>query len=153
MSFKAREIAAELADELKIRMSALALSQTNDANGDPVITLGAGVALGRNAVIRVKAIEWALAKDSLGLPATIYTPHVIQIASEANYAATSDNVADTLTTADLLALLATCSKRGTRVEWWQEATGTPPAVTTFDTASKLKATYEAELYWGMKASQ
>lgn len=152
MSFKANEIRDELADELKKRLSDLAHVNSFDANANPMITIGAGSALGRNAVIVVKPIDWPLAKDVLGLPATVFTPHVIQLVTEANFAGTTDNVADPLLPQDILVLLSTICKRGTKVEWYQSATSVAPTTAAILTANK-KAEIEADLYWTSKSSQ
>lgn len=154
MSYKAVEIAAELADELKKRVTGLKLAESADASGNPVITLSDGTpAAGEKViVIRVGAIDWPLAKDVLGLTAMHFTPHTISICTEANFAGTTDNIADILTPAELLPVLAAVCKRGTRVEWYVSDNGTLPAVAQM-VAAKLKASYEAELFWGMQASQ
>jgi len=153
MSFKALELSAEIHDELKKRTSLL-IAESFDSNGDPVLTLSADAtpAAGEKViVIRTKAIDWPLAKDVLGLPSTVFTPHVIQVCTEANFAGTTDNVADILGPAELLPVLGTVLKRGTRVEWYQSANATLPATAQM-TSANFKAGFEAELYWGMKAS-
>jgi hypothetical protein len=155
MSFKALEISAELADELIKRLPSLIVTQAFDTNGDPVITCAADAtpATGEKViVIRTKAISWALAKDVLGLTSTVYTPHVIQVCTEKNYAGASDNIADILTPVELLPALLTVGKRGCRVEWFETANGTVPSATAIDSGTAT-AIYEAELYWGMLASQ
>ena len=157
MSYKAVEIARELADELKKRITTMPVQvESMDANGNVVLTLSADAtpAAGEKvAVIRVKPIDWSLAKDVLGNAQRVYTPDVIQLCTELNFAGTTDNVADILTATELLPLLGTILARGTRVEWHQTANGTVPSVAAIDAGTNLKASYEALLYWGMKASQ
>jgi hypothetical protein len=74
---------------------------------------------------------------------------VIQIAAEANGAGTAPFV----TKAHWLTVSATCEKRGTRVEYWEETNGTPPSITTFNTANKQITSFEPDLYFPMLSSQ
>lgn len=148
--YKSIALRAELADELKKRFSALAVVEGFDANGNPSLTMGAGVAAGRNAIIIVKAIDWPLAKDVLGLPATVFNPHVIQMVTEGEVTAGAG--ADALTTSDVLALFSVISKRGTRVEHYESAAGVAPTAAAA-IAGNLKASYEPDLYFTMKGSQ
>jgi hypothetical protein len=150
MSKKAQDLAHSLCSEIKIRKSDLVVVESVDSNGDPTILIGTGVASARNAVIRVKAIDWALAKDVLGLPATMFTPHVIQLCTESNPGAGAG--ADVLTAQDVQDLMVTIGKRGTRFEWYKTAFATAPTAAAM-IVGNLKATIEADLYWGMKASQ
>lgn len=150
MSYKAYELAAELQDELAKRLPTLAVVLGQDTNGDPTIAVGAGTPGGKNAFIRVKAIDWP-GTDALGLTQTVFTPHVIQIATEANYAGTTDNVADVLTPTELLPLLLTIGARGTAVEWYVETNGTAPVVGSL-TSTKLSASF-SPTPWGLKAQQ
>lgn len=149
---KSASLANDIADELKLRFAPLAVVESFDANSNPMISVGAGVAAGRNAIIIVKPIDWPLAKDVLGLPATVYNPHVIQLVTEANYAGATDSVADAVPPADLLKLLAVVTKRGTKVEWYQSATGVAPTAAAA-IAGNLKASIDADLYWGNLSSQ
>jgi hypothetical protein len=151
MSYKAYELAAELQDELSKRLSSLAVVLGQDTNGDPTIAIGAGTPGGKNAFIRVKAIDWP-GTDALGLTQTVFTPHVIQIATEANYAAAIDGVADNLTPTELLPLLLSVGVRGTQVEWYVETYGTAPTVSSL-AANKLSASYSPSAQWGLKAQQ
>jgi len=152
MSYKAQALAHDLADELKKR-STLTLVEGFDANGDPTIALGDGVAGHKNFFIRVKAIDWSLSKNVIGLTSEVFTPHVIQFATEKNYEATTDNVLDILGPTELLPVLGSILARGTKVEWYRSTNGTAPTVTTINDSTKLSATYEAHLYWTMKSGQ
>jgi hypothetical protein len=157
MSTKAIEMAQDLVDELKIRVKSTlpVVTESSDSNGNPVITLSADAtpAAGEKVVVlRIKPIDWALAKDVLGLASAVHTPHEIEICTEANFAGTTDNVADILTPVELLPVLLTVGVRGTRVKWYQSANATVPATGEM-TSGNLKATFESSLYFGMKASQ
>jgi|SRR5579859_7669792 len=123
---KASKMSAELADRLAIRLPGLALVQSTDASGNPVITIGAGSPGGENAVIRTIPVAWSLATDILGNTANIYTPHTMQVCVEANPAAGAG--ADPVPAGDLAKLLVQVSEMGTIVELYNTASGTAPTV-------------------------
>jgi hypothetical protein len=152
VDYKSVALSAEMADELKMRLSPLAVVEGFSTGLDPMLTIGAGVAGGRNAIVITKPIDWPLAKDVLGLTARVYNPHVIQLISEANYAGATDSVADTLSPADILTIQAVITKRGCKVEWYQSAAGVAPTGAAA-IAGNLKATFEADLYWNINSSQ
>lgn len=155
MSYKAIELSAELADELKKRCPSLLVTESADASGNPVITVSADAtpAFGEKViVIRTTGIDWSLAKDVLGLASPVYTPHVIQICTEKNYEGATDSVLDILGPTELLPVLLTVGKRGTRVEWYRTANGTVPSTAAMISAN-LAAAHEADLYSGMQSSQ
>lgn len=150
---KAISLARDLAEEIQKRLPTMTVATSFDSDGNPLVSVddGSPASGEASALIKVRPIDWPLAKDALGLASQVYTPHVIQLATEANYAATTDNVADNLTRAQLLAILGPCLQKGCRVEWYEETYGTPPAASTI-TGSKLKASYE-NLYYPMVQSQ
>jgi hypothetical protein len=152
---KALELAAELADELRKRVSDYAsITESSDASGNPLITLNADASPATTedvVVIRVRPRTWELAKDVLGTAQTVYTPHVIDVATEVSGVATG--IMDYVSVAHALQILTSCAKRGTRLELWEETNGTIPSETTFATAAKMKASIEAELYWPLLSSQ
>jgi hypothetical protein len=155
---KAIALSAELADELRKRVAASfpVITESGDANNNPVITLSADAtpAAGEKVIVlRIKALPYTLDKDVLGLASGQYTPHIIEMCTEANYAGATDNVADILTMVELLPVIAAVSARGTRVDAYVSTNGTVPSTTVLDDATKLVASYEAELYWGSLASQ
>jgi len=150
---KCLALAAELADELRKRVSNYAsFTESFDANGFPTISLNDGSAATTedNVFIRVRPREWALATDVLGTAQTVYTPSVIQIAVEGP--SSGVGLGRFVSVAHLFAILNACGLRGTRVEYWSETNGTVPSATTFNTASKMLASFE-DLYWNMQSSQ
>ncbi len=154
---KALATAEELKSELALRIPSLACVLTFDTDSSPVLTIGTNAAsatgaLVPGAVIKVMPITWALAKDILGLDSSVYTPHVVKICFEANYASTVDTVADTNSWAVLLPIVAACVMRGMRTEVYQSAFATAPAVAQM-TTSNLKSTYEPSLQYPMVSSQ
>jgi hypothetical protein len=152
---KAEVTARELLDILGKRVISTLPSQVQsvDSNGNPVITLSADAtpATGEKVVvIRVAPQTWT-ATDALGNTAINYGPHTVEICTELNYAATTDNVADILTPFELLPVIGDCVKTGCKVLWYSTANGTVPSSSAM-TAANLKASY-SDLYWGMQKAQ
>ncbi len=148
------KLADELVDELRKRVSDYVFTTGFDANGWPTISLTADATPATtedNVFIRIRPRDWNLQKDVLGLDQTVFVPSVIQLAVEAP--ASGVGLARFTSIAHALSLLTTCSKRGTRFEYWEETNGTVPTITTFNTGSKLKASIEPELYWPLIESQ
>lgn len=144
---KARMIALRLADELKLRVfPALAFAETTGTAGDPVINIGTGADRSASATIRVVPFPAPLAKDILGLTSPQVALHVVQLATEANFAGTTDNIADNLTRQQLMNILGPCVGTGCKVEWYEEADGTGPSETTID-PTKLKAEFTPNPYF------
>ena len=147
---KALAIANDLASELKQRQTALAVAQSFDTDGNPLIQVGAGTAGSKGGLIKVKPIDMPWAKDILGNAAEVYTPHVIQLGLEANPAGGAGaDVNDRGTSLLLYAILAT---RGTRVEVYESANGTAPTSATLVSAN-LKGSYDASVQFPMISSQ
>lgn len=146
---KARMIALKLADELKIRLSALALAEGTGSAGDPLLTIGAGSIGGANAIVRVIPTAFSLAKDILGNAANSYTPHTIQLCTEANPAGGSG--ADILTPQQVVSLTSAIDGFGATWEWYQSANGTAPTEAAM-IAGNLKATFDQNSYYKLAGS-
>jgi hypothetical protein len=143
---KASAIARELFDRLSKRLT-LAITEGVGTDGDPIITIGTGASASASALIRIVPKDWPLAKDSLGNAATIFGPHKVQLATEANPSAGAG--ADNLSRQQLTNILGECLSCGCQTEWYEEAFGTGPDETTID-AANLKATY-ADIYHPLAA--
>lgn len=141
---KALSLSEALYEEYRFRLSALTITKSFDSDGSPYISIGSGTPGEANAIVKTAPLPWTTAKDIFGNSANQYTPHVIQIVTETNYASTSDNIADALTTAQLLAVLAPALMKGCKLEWYQSSYGDSPDLDDI-TAAKLKATYETSL--------
>lgn len=129
------------------------ITESSDSSGNPVLTLSADAtpATGEKVVVvRVKPISMASMLNVLGSTQEVFSPHVIQICTEANYAATTDNVADILTPAELGPVIIACGRKGMTVEWYVSANGTVPATTQM-TSSNLKVTVQGNMYQGYVA--
>lgn len=156
-SAKALDIAAQLAESLALRCSAaglgtaLAVSTNFDSSGNPTILVGAASAGNAGAFIRVMNYPSPNSYDIIGNVAPVYTPHVIQVATEANPAGGAG--ADVNSLAQLGAVMLQCEVMGCRLELWQSANGTVPSVTTFGTASNLKLVFEANMYYPVVSDQ
>ena len=152
---KAIATARELADlwTKEVAGTLPILVQSFDSAGNPVITLSAdsSPATGEKViVVRVSPIAWT-ATDLLGNASQMFTPHQIEICTEANYESTTDTVLDILSPVELLPVIAEIVRRGTLVKWYVIANGTVPS-TAVMIAANLKATY-ADLYWSAQKAQ
>lgn len=150
---KAIRIAQALQEEIAKRLSTKTVSFGFDTDGHPYVTMNDGSAASgeANVYIKVRPFVWGVVTDVLGSAQQVYSPHVIQFCTEANYAATTDNVADNLTRAQLLACLAPCILKGCKLEWYQESYGTAPTSSTID-SSKLVASFD-DLSYPMVGAQ
>ena len=149
---KALAIARELIDlwTKEVSTSFASVAESFDTNGNPVITLSdGGPSAGEKvAVVRISPIAWT-ATDILGNASQVYTPHVIDLCTEANNAVGA--VADILTPTEILPILAEIVKRGTMVRWYVSPNATVPATTQM-TSGNLSASY-SDLYWSASKAQ
>lgn len=145
-TYKAQAIAHDLNDRLKSR--GYTTVESFDTDNCPLISIGSAAT---KVIIKVAAVLWPTAQDVLGNAALQYTPHVIQMASEANNAAGAG--ADNLARQEILDLNAQLSQMGTKVEWYEEAFGTPATAATCGDATKLKASWDPDNYRPMVSSQ
>jgi hypothetical protein len=150
LNAKSGEISAKLAGYLAVRLPALALVQSTDTDGYPLISIGAGTAGGANAIIKVLPQNWPLATDVFGNAANSYGPNSILVATEAD---STSSGADPLTPAQLLPILAQVALMGTHIDWYQSASGTAPTAATFATATNLKASFDTDVYYPLISSQ
>jgi hypothetical protein len=147
-----RELQDRWAKELASTLPTQVVSA--DSSGNPVLTLSADAtpATGEKVVvIRCLPVVGPGFTDVLGSTQTIFSPMRLQICTELNYAATTDNVADILTAVELLPVIAGCAKRGMVVEWYQSANGTVPSTTQISSTT-LKATWQPNLFQGIGGS-
>jgi hypothetical protein len=122
-----------------------------DANGDATITGndGSAVAGEFNCFIRCKGIDWSLSRNIIGQVSEVYTPTVIQLATEKD--PTGADSTHVLTRQQIGTLLGCILSRGTRVEWYTSATTVIPVIGTITGAADF--TWEASLQHGMRSSQ
>lgn len=154
---KALDLARDLMDvwAKEVNSTLPIITETFDSSGNPVITLSADAtpATGEKVVVvLIKPYSTGTAYDCLGLASPNYTPHIIQICTEANYASTLDNQADILTPVELLPIFMEVGKRCSLVEWHVTNNGTVPSEAAITAGTVLKASYR-DLYWGMQKAQ
>lgn len=155
-SEKAMQISRDLADVFAKQVAATlpVLTTGFTSEGNPYISLSADsspATTEKVVVIVVKPYATGTAKDVFGNTANAYCPHVIQFCTEANYASTDDNIADTLTAVELLPIISEIAKRGTYVEWHVTTRGTVPSAAAIVAGTALAATYKP-LYFGIQAA-
>ena len=176
-SAKAQDVSLQLVDRLTqlLKADMPYVSTTSDAGayhpGNPVTTFAQSAALAATpgdkiVVIRVRPLSWTQSKDVFGLQANVYCPTVIQICTETNPGyntggATGAALADVLSAADLLPVIAEAARTGCIVEWFQTAYGVAPTSAAIDTAetaaqggaggSGPSATYR-DLYWNIQSA-
>jgi hypothetical protein len=152
MTAKAVSIARDIASNLRLRQTALAVTESFDTDLLPVITVGTNVAKAPGAQIKVVPQDWPLAKDILGLTALAFGPHKIQIVLEANAEAGDADEDDVNSWAVLLPIIGECVLRGCRVEIYNSATADSPDLADI-TAGNLKASFDPHVQFGMIANQ
>lgn len=75
-------LARDIKEKLALEFPSVALTETYDSNGYPVINFGTITASGGGAVIRVKPSDDVSGIDSLGLTQRVYEPHLVQACLE-----------------------------------------------------------------------
>lgn len=150
---KALDIAYKLRDELRGRVQTSAYFVNDiqfDSDGSPYFTLGDAVPASheKNWIIKVRPVDWSLAKDVLGNTAIPYGPHVIQLAIEAGAAS---NFAD-FGYADLLQVLSSCAQQGCKLELYARTAGTLVAIGDI-TGANLKSSWEPNPQYAMIQNQ
>lgn len=150
VTHKAVALSRHLADDLKKRFAPLEVAESFDTNGNPVVTVSDGTlaTTERGAVLRILGDTNPVAKDILGNDAIHYTPHTLQICSEADDGLGNGNTGSYLTIQDILHLVGECGKRGMKLEWYVSANGDVPAVAEM-IAGNLVATF-SDLYWNIQ---
>lgn len=147
-TFKALALANDLADKLKLRLTQ-AVVQSFDTDGNPLITIGTIATTNACAVVKVMPISTPLVTDIFGNAGNQYTPHRIQIVTEAFTSGTGLGV---YLGVALLPLMGELLSRRTRVEWYQDTNGTAPTIADA-VAAKLVKTLEPSLYYPTIANQ
>ncbi len=144
---KAFAISRDMFDRMKVRLPALTAVETIGSAGDPLLKFGTFTTNVAHFMIRVVPSENALAKDVLGNTAIKFGPHTVEIGTETNFAATTDNIADNLTPAMIMALIGDVVHSGCEVKWYQSTYGTAVTEAVLGDAAKLVATWPADLYY------
>lgn len=149
-NYKQIALAKDLAAALGLRNLGLTITESFDANKNPVIQVGTGTAGQPNALIRVIPQDWPEAKDILGLDQNIFCPSIVEVAFEAN--PTAGAGADISSWALKLPVLGEVLLRGARTKVFESAAGDSPDTDDL-VDSKLKATFDPHSVYGMIANQ
>lgn len=157
MSYKAIAAANEIADALSKRLSTaaigstdtLAVTQSFDTDGNPLITVGTLGAGNACALLKVMDVPTPDAKDVFGNAAKTYQPVRLMILTEANPSGGAG--ADILKVVQFFPIAAEGPARGIRTEWYQVANGVAPSAGGLVVAN-LKATYD-NIHWPVVSSQ
>ena len=163
---KAVVTARELTDLLTKRISTAFpfVAQSLDVNENPVVTFSAlatPAAGSKVAVIRIRPLP-VTALDAFGNKSQAMCPHIVDLITEANSATATDTtvqagadvltpIADILTPADLLPILAEIARRSMEIDWFVTANGTVPSIVNIPATPA--ATFKPNLYWGNLSSQ
>lgn len=150
-TYKSVAMLEELKKELEGRLASLSLIFTSsfDSSGNPCLSMyhtAGGVHSEQNMFVRIKPVD-SLQKDIIGNSQAVFTPHVVQVAYEAA------DLESAVTPAMFLPVIACLGIRGAATELWVEDAGTVPQLTTFNTASKRKATWEPSAQYPMMIGQ
>ena len=153
MSYKAIEMAHELASKLTVRLPSRTVAESFDSDGNPMILVGTGLAAGNTFIVRIKPIDASLAKDILGLASPVYTPHIAQFMTEASAASDLGYI----TWPTLAPAIAEVIELGARLEVYA-VTNTVAmntvlaAPATYFVSTYLKSSVEHDIFKGCLAS-
>ena len=162
-SQKSLELIAQIKEELDLRLGLTQATATlssvitfevlpadvSDATTKyPVLLVGTGTGTEPTFRVVVKPIEWALAKDVLGLASPVYTPHEILLGVEA----VSGAGAEPLSLAQKATIVAVLAARGCRLSVFESSTTDSFDIADFVSA-KLKAVIEPSMKYPMIMSQ
>ena len=146
---KAVALAEELVSTLSKRLPNFTIELDHDANDlHPTLriydTAAGAVTTAAGCVIKVRPVEWPLARDVLGLTSTIFVPLAIQVCFE-------EDAADAWSWR--LPLIGELVFKGSKLEVYECDAGEFPAVEDIDDKSNLKATFHGHIQYPMMADQ
>ena len=137
---KTLDIARDLSILARHRLPALAFTEGFDSDNCPWFHLGADVDGGANILVKIIPMAFGPVNPVTGVAGSVYVPHVVQIVTEANYAGSNNGVADCLTPAQLLPVIADAVHSGCKVEWYNSDSGDAPDLNDI-TSAKLAASW------------
>lgn len=136
---------SQIAEELRLRLPSVTITEGVGSSGDPTITFGTPATDG--AFIRLVQ-ESTVQLNALGLAQQVYAPHKIQVAFE------FDSVLTTVATMPLVnisALMSTLITKGMTLEVYAVASGGTPNEAAL-VAANLKSTIDPSIYFKIKSS-
>lgn len=145
-SHKAVALAEEIVSLLRQRFADFTVEWEHDTDQHPVIRFydTAPVSDAAGALIKVRPVEWPLARDVLGLTATIFVPITIQVVVEEDSAG--------MAWGWLVTLLGDLIFKGTKLELYQRDHGAFPEIADID-PDNLEVTYHGHPQYPMMADQ
>ena len=151
MSYKAYALGQRVGDELAKRLSTMTpVTVGTDGSGNTTISCGAGTAGSKSAFIRFESTSPGPNLNAIGQTADVPTPTVCQLVTE-SVDSTLTHTVGYLTPVELASLLMVLNTFGTRLDWYQSANGTAPAVAGI-TGAPAASVYP-NLYNGARSSQ
>jgi hypothetical protein len=135
---KCEALARSIAENLAVRLPTLTITKAYGTAGFPTVSLSAGGTGTCNYFIRVRTIEGTLEKDALGLDATMFSPIVIQMATEAPVAAPYNTIAQNV------AVLGEVLGKGCMFEWYESVNTVVPVEASI---TGTPVTTYSDLYW------
>lgn len=148
-TYKSIQLLQDLKSEGKQRLSTLTFTDSFSSDGSPMLSIGTGVAGTDGAFLKLTPIT-SLFKNIVGNTQDVFCPHIAQLVFEADFAGTTDNVANSVTAKTKLNLVAMLAARGLRIEWYESAYGTFPVEASI-TSGNLKATFDLHPQYGLQA--
>jgi hypothetical protein len=122
ISHKAISAARQMKEDIYLR-TGLAVVDSFDANGNPVLTIGTATSTNQGCTVRIKMVD-TVQVDGLGNAQRVYTPHVVQLITETSLVAGVSY----LTTSNLSRILFELTKHGIKVDIYMPAQGQAPTV-------------------------
>jgi len=151
MSYKAYALGQRVGDELAKRLTTMTpVTVGTDGSGNTTIACGAGTAGSKSAFIRFIAAPTTPSLNAIGVAADSYTPSIAQLVTE-SVDSTVGHTLGYLTPVELGSLLMVLNTFGTRLDWYQVANGSAPAVAGI-TGTPVASVYP-NLYNGARSSQ
>lgn len=145
-----------LMERLAAMLSATLPVQTDavDTDYNPYSTLSADAtpATTEKVIVIRTRVQPNIELDIFGNAAQNFGPHFIDICVEANYASTSDNIADYLTTLEKATVFIEAAKMGCDINIYETANGTVPSLAALS-STNFKGTIRNNRPWGSLASQ
>lgn len=128
ISHKAISAARQMKEDITLR-TGLAVVDSFDGNGNPVLTVGTATSTNQGCTIRIKMIETPFV-DGLGQTQRVFTPHIVQLLTETSLVAGVSY----LTTSNLLKIIHEVLKHAMKLDVYMVAQGSAPTIANIPAA-------------------
>lgn len=122
ISHKAISAARQMKEDIALR-TGLAVVDSFDATGNPVLTIGTATSTNQGATVRIKMVETPMV-DGLGNSQRVFAPHIVQLIVEESASA---GVA-VFNAANMLRVVNDILKHGMRLDVYLAANGQAPTI-------------------------